>query len=147
MEGFFPAIPPAPAKLLARCIELFKERPDKEALVSLVYDSKEDEHHLIWQGDDADSSSVGYTPLPDDERYLVIAEIHSHHSMKPFFSSTDDSSERAVKIYGVIGHVDRDRPVALFRYPCGRTTGGEGTATAPCVPSKCSLPSRRYGQP
>ncbi len=82
VEGFFPNVPPAPASLLARVVALFKERPTTEALVSVVYDTDEDEHHLIWQGEHADASSIHYTPLPDDERYLVVAEIHSHHSMR-----------------------------------------------------------------
>jgi len=125
VEGFFPNVPPAPASLLGRVVALFKERPDTEALVSVVYDTDEDEHHLIWQGEHADASSVHYTPLPDDERYLVVAEIHSHHRMRPFFSSDDDASEKRLACYGVVGHVDRERPLALFRYPCGRTVSGK----------------------
>lgn len=119
-EGFFPTVAPCPAGLLRRIVEIFKERPDTEALVTVVYDSEEGEYHLVWQGDVADRGSVEYTPLPDDERYLVYAEIHSHHSMRPFFSDDDDASEKKLGVYGVIGHVDRGRPVGLFRYPCGR---------------------------
>lgn len=42
VEGYFPAVPPAPASLLARAVEIFKERSETEALLSLVYDSGED---------------------------------------------------------------------------------------------------------
>ncbi|QIN81086.1 hypothetical protein GBA65_21875 (plasmid) [Rubrobacter marinus] len=124
-EGFFPTVPPCPAGHLKRIVEIFKERPDKEALVIVVYDSEEGEYHLVWQGDVADRGRVEYTPLPDDERYLVYAEIHSHHSMSPFFSRDDDASEKKLGVYGVVGHVDRERPVGVFRYPCGRLDSGE----------------------
>ncbi len=124
-EGYFSALPPCPAPLLARTVEIFKERPEKEALVSVVYDSLEGEYHLVWQGEVADRSSVEYTPLPEDERYLVYAEIHSHHTMAPFFSRDDDASEKRLGAYGVVGHVDRRRPVGVFRYPCGRLPSGE----------------------
>lgn len=124
-EGFFPAVPPCPASHLARAVELFKERPETEALVSVVYDSVESEYHLVWQGEKADRASVEYTPLPDDERYLVLAEIHSHHSMEPFFSRDDDASEKRLGVYGVVGRVDRERPVGVFRFPCGRLASGE----------------------
>jgi hypothetical protein len=124
-EGFFPTVPPCPAGLLKRIVEIFKERPDTEGLVTVVYDSEEREYRLVWQGDVADRGSVEYTPLPDDERYLVYAEIHSHHSMRPFFSDDDDSSEKRLGAYGVVGYVDRERPVGIFRYPCGRLESGE----------------------
>ena len=124
-EGFFPTVPPCPAAHLRRIVEIFKERPDTEALVTVVYDSEGGEYHLVWQGDVADRGSVEYTPLPDGERYLVYAEIHSHHSMRPFFSDDDDSSEKKLGVYGVVGRVDREKPVGLFRYPCGRLQSGE----------------------
>lgn len=124
-EGFFSVLPPCPARLLERTVELFKERPDKEALVSVVYDSEEGEYHLVWQGEKADRGSVEYTPLPDDERYLMLAEIHSHHTMHPFFSRDDDASEKRLGVYGVIGFVDRERPVSVFRFPCGRLASGK----------------------
>jgi hypothetical protein len=124
-EGFFPTVPPCPAGLLKTIVEIFKERPDTEALVTVVCDSEEGEYHLVWQGDVADRGSVEYAPLPDDERYLVYAEVHSHHSMRPFFSGDDDRSEKRLGAYGVVGHVDRERPVGIFRYPCGRLESGE----------------------
>ena len=123
-EGFYPALPPCPASMLARAVEIFKERPKTEALVSVVYDTEEGLYNLVWQGGVAGPSSVDYVPLMDDERHIVAAEIHSHHTMEAFFSRTDDSSERAARVYGVVGHVERERPEALFRFPCGTLPSG-----------------------
>lgn len=124
-EGFYPSVPPAPAGLLARTVRIFQDRPHTEALVSVVYDSQAGTYDLVWQSDDAGPGHVSYTPLPEDDRYLVLAEIHSHHTMEAFFSRTDDRAEATPKCYGVIGNVDRERPTALFRFPCGKTPDGE----------------------
>lgn len=127
-EGFYPALPPCPASVLARTVEIFKERPKTEAMVSLVYDTEDLVYRLVWQGEEATKHSVEYVPLMDDERHIVAAEIHSHHTMDAYFSRTDDGSERALKLYGVIGNVDQERPTALFRFPCGTLPGEAGDA-------------------
>ncbi len=51
--------------------------------------------------------------------------MYAQDTMKPFFSSDDDASEKKLGVYGVIGRVDRERPVGVFRYPCGRQDSGE----------------------
>ena len=123
-EGFFPALPPVPARLLGRAVEIFKERPETEAMVTIAYDELQSSHRLVWQGEEADRASVDYLPLLDDERHVIVAEIHSHHRMDAYFSRTDDGSERASRLYGVVGRVDLPRPHALFRYACGTLPDG-----------------------
>ena len=123
-EGFYPALPPCRASLLGRIVEIFKERPKVEALITLVYDTEAGEYRLVWQGDVADGHSVEYVPLIDDERHVVIGEVHSHHAMDPFFSRTDDESERRLGVYGVVGHIGREKPTAVFRFPCGTLPSG-----------------------
>ena len=123
-EGFFPALPPVPTALLRRTVEIFKERPETEAMVTVAYDELRGTHRLVWQGGAADRASVDYLPLLDDERHVVVAEIHSHHRMDAYFSRTDDGSERVSRLYGVVGRVDLQRPHALFRYACGTLPDG-----------------------
>lgn len=118
-EGYYPVVPRCPSSLLSDTVRLFGERPDTEAMVSVVLDVETREFHLIWQGEIADASSVEYEPLPEDDRYLLYAEIHSHHRMPAFFSAQDDKAERKFGLYGVVGRVDREKPEALFRYACG----------------------------
>ena len=118
-EGFFPTVPRCPVSVLADTVRIFKERPDTEAMVSIAYDTHSGDFHLLWQGEKADRGSVEYDPLPEDDRFILYAEIHSHHRMPAFFSNQDDRSERKLGLYGVIGHVDRDKPEAVFRYASG----------------------------
>jgi len=118
-EGFYPCVPKAPASLLAKTVRIFAERPDREALVCVVFDRREGEFHLVWAEQEATASGVTYEPLPENERFVVYAEIHSHHGMPAFFSATDDEHEKKSGVYGVVGRVDKPRPQAHFRYSCG----------------------------
>jgi PRTRC genetic system protein A len=45
-------------------------------------------------------------PLEDGE-YVPI-EVHSHNTMPAFFSKTDNRDENGLRIYGVLGRMDRD---------------------------------------
>lgn len=118
-EGFHPTLPRPGADVLARIVNIFKARPAKEALISVVYDNDERDFKLVWQGEHSTRSSVNYDPVPDDERFILYAEIHSHNTLPAFFSATDDSSETATGLYGVIGRITDPKPAALFRYACG----------------------------
>lgn len=93
-EGYYPVVPRCPSSLLSDTVRLFGERPDTEAMVSVVLDVETREFHLIWQGEIADASSVEYEPLPEDDRYLLYAEIHSHHRMPAFFSAHDGRHQK-----------------------------------------------------
>ncbi len=120
LEGFYPAVPKAPASLLSKVVRVFKERPDREAVVNVVYDRHEGKHHLVWNEQrGASAGSVTYDPLPETDRLVPYVEIHSHNTMPAFFSETDDYSEVRTGLYGVIGRVDRERPEAVFRFSCG----------------------------
>lgn len=83
-EGFFPTVPRCPVSVLADTVRIFKERPDTEAMVSIAYDTHLDDFHLLWHGGKADRRSVEYEPLPEDDRYILYAEIHSHHIMPAY---------------------------------------------------------------
>lgn len=46
----------------------------------------------------------------------ALIEIHSHHRMSAFFSSTDDKDERSgFRVYTVIGNLDSDHPTIQVR--------------------------------
>lgn len=44
---------------------------------------------------------------PKLDRDYIPVEVHSHNTMDAFFSSTDDADETGLRIYGVLGHLDR----------------------------------------
>ena len=45
----------------------------------------------------------------------VALEIHSHHLLPARFSATDDRDEQGLRLYGVVGRLDRDLPEVSLR--------------------------------
>lgn len=83
-EGYYPAVPKAPATLLAEIVRIFKDRPETEALIDLVYNRRDGTFHLVWNQNRASPGAVDYDPLPDSDNFILYAEIHSHHKMSAF---------------------------------------------------------------
>ena len=58
--------------------------------------------------------------LPE-ERYLHVADIHSHNRMEARFSQLDDANEQATRLYIVLGRLERFYPSICARVSCGGT--------------------------
>lgn len=58
----------------------------------------------------AGSERVVYRPPTS-----AVLEIHSHGPHQAVFSSTDDRDELGLRLYGVLGRLDTDRPKVAFR--------------------------------
>lgn len=59
-----------------------------------------------------DRSSVQAFGTPD--QYYPI-EVHSHNTMGAFFSKQDDREETGLRVYAVLGRIDRDNPEIAVR--------------------------------
>lgn len=46
---------------------------------------------------------IAYEPVPG-----TVLELHSHHVLPACFSLTDDADEQGLRLYGVVGRLDRD---------------------------------------
>ena len=94
-----------------------------EALVRIYWDRKEQKFipFVPKQRVTKDRVTVRLTDedLPDEQRYLYYADIHSHNSMKAVFSAIDDMDERGTRLYLVIGRLDRFFPEISARISCG----------------------------
>jgi proteasome lid subunit RPN8/RPN11 len=51
-----------------------------------------------------------------EHRYRKIMEVHSHHTMKPYPSSTDDENERGQFLYAIVGDLHHFLPAITVRY-------------------------------
>src|SRR5712691_2289657 len=67
-----------------------------------------------WQAQQASGCGVRATPIPD-----AVVEVHSHHAMQAYFSTTDDRDETARRVYGVIGRLDTPAPEVALRLATG----------------------------
>lgn len=45
----------------------------------------------------------------------IAVDLHTHGRLPAFWSGTDDVDDRSVKVAGVFGNLDRERPSAAFR--------------------------------
>ena len=59
---------------------------------------------------DTTAASVRYRPSAD-----ALLEIHSHHRMPAYFSTTDNRDEQGLRLYGVVGRLDTERPEVALR--------------------------------
>jgi PRTRC genetic system protein A len=70
----------------------------------------------------ADAGYKFYVPVQDrsDDKVVyqtgenVVLELHSHGAMSPGFSDTDNKDETGLKLYGVIGRLDK-KPLVRLR--------------------------------
>ena len=108
--GFIPALPLIPYKQLLEVISFFKMMAAdsrSEALANIYWDKQDCVYIIDIPPQIVTPVSVkGQTnPEYDNDRYIHYMDIHSHNTMKAFFSSTDDKDEKATRVYAVIGNV------------------------------------------
>jgi PRTRC genetic system protein A len=70
----------------------------------------EGEYRLRQPAQQGSSSHVEYNVLPN-----TVLDIHSHGSMKAFFSQTDDRDEQGLRLYVVVGRLDMLIPEVEMR--------------------------------
>lgn len=124
--GFQMNLPRLPAAKLAEIISFFRRvcvTHDRciEALVNVYWDRVEQEYilHVPTQQATAVSVETDLSDRPDESRYYLVMEIHSHNMMAARFSKTDDADEQATRLYMVIGRLDRFYPEIRCRFACG----------------------------
>ena len=114
--GFIPALPRIPQYLMTQIVTLFRQFTsngnEHEALVNVYYDTQDGVFITDVPEQIVTKGSVESVENPDfiGERYIHYMDIHSHNSMKAFFSGTDDNDEKATRLYSVIGRLDKYFP-------------------------------------
>lgn len=124
--GFQMNLPRLPAAKLAEIISFFRRvcvAHDRcmEALVNVYWDRVEQEYilHVPTQQATAVSVETDLSDRPDESRYYLVIEVHSHNMIAARFSKTDDEDEQATRLYMVIGRLDRFYPEIRCRFACG----------------------------
>ena len=124
--GFQMNLPRLPAAKLAEILSFFRRvcvayDCCMEALVNVYWDRVEQEYilHVPTQQATAVSVETDLSDRPDESRYLLSMEVHSHNMMAARFSRTDDADEQATRLYMVIGRLDRFYPEIRCRFACG----------------------------
>ena len=70
----------------------------------------EDEEYRLVMPLQEGTGGVQYERLPN-----TVLDIHSHGTMPPFFSGTDDRDEQSLRLYAVVGRLDTLLPEVEIR--------------------------------
>jgi PRTRC genetic system protein A len=111
-------LPKIPIFLLYQVIGFFRVISKKrklEVLVHLVYNTETDKYEIIVPKQKVTSISVNSETEEYSENLIHVMDIHSHNVMDAKFSSIDNSDEKATRLYGVIGKLDRVMPEIALR--------------------------------
>ena len=81
--------------------------PSQERYLAVTW---EGQYRLRAPVQESSASSVTY-----NTQESTILDIHSHGTMKPFFSYTDTCDEQGLRLYMVVGHLDHLIPEVKMR--------------------------------
>lgn len=96
------------------CLD-FRMHPMEERIIQICWDSIAKKHILVYpEVAMASKTKIEYQFNHLPSRLKPIITIHSHNTMAPYFSATDNTDEAFTGIYGVVGTVNIS-PTACFR--------------------------------
>lgn len=122
--GFIPALPKIPYTILEDIISFFKSyitySTELEALVYIYWSVSDSKYYVYVPKQQVSKTSVDSTlPEMDEEKFLLVMEIHSHNTMPAVFSATDNKDERMTRLYAVVGKLDHFFPDIKVRCSVG----------------------------
>ena len=122
--GFIPALPKIPYSMLSEILSFFKEyvtdTGELEALAYIYWSFVDSRYYVHVPKQQVSKASVDSSiPELDEEKFVLVMEIHSHNTMAARFSPTDDRDERATRLYTVVGRMDKVFPDITTRASVG----------------------------
>lgn len=130
--GFIPALPKIPYSMLSEILSFFKEyvtdTGELEALAYIYWSFMDSKYYVHVPKQQVSKASVDSSiPELDEDKFVLVMEIHSHNTMAARFSPTDDRDERATRLYTVVGRMDKVFPDITTR----ASVGGKYVEIAP----------------
>lgn len=124
--GLTLGVPRLPWHLFAQTVAFFREinaKSKAEVLIRFYFDRQEGCYVPFVPEQTVSGGSVKVNDkreLTDMEknhdRFLHVFDIHSHNTMSAFWSGVDDADEKQnVRLYGVIGQIDKAVPATKWR--------------------------------
>lgn len=94
-----------PQRFFDLSLDMFLADTTREHYVAVVGDAG---YHFYIPMQEKEGGSVTY-----ERRESVVLELHSHHKMGAWFSTKDNEDEKGLKVYGVVGNLDKTPIVKL----------------------------------
>jgi|GEM_PF-1981447 len=123
--GFRLSLPKIPWAIFSEVLAFFKRYSfvgnGYDVMAQILWDRQEGSYVTHIPAQQVGKSSIVTTDsLVDEERYVVVMDIRSHNTMEAGFSGIDDEDECAIRIYAVVGRLDRFFPEVSVRVSNGR---------------------------
>lgn len=107
-EGFKMSLPKIPDDLFAQLVSFFadysvRDEGEVEVMGVFYWDTENKRYVLDVPFQEVSKVKVDacYTDFPP--QFIKVAEIHSHNTMRAYFSDIDDADELGTMLYGVVG--------------------------------------------
>ena len=122
--GFRMSLPKIPWTVFSEVLAFFKRYSfmdsGYEVMAQILWDRQEGTYVTYIPVQWVDKSSiVTIDSMVDEERYVIVADVHSHNTIDARFSEIDDEDECATRIYVVIGRLNRFFPDISVRVSNG----------------------------
>ncbi|MEK5400109.1 hypothetical protein [Paenibacillus sp. FSL K6-2859] len=115
-EGFKLSLPKIPEHLMLQLLSFFSDYSDLEVeVMGVFYWDRINKKYVVnvpHQKVSKESIDPNYTEFRPD--LMRVAEIHSHNTMRAYFSTIDDNDEVGTMLYGVIGRMIKGDGVIRF---------------------------------
>jgi len=108
--------PPVPAEILTIIWTLARTATAIQPMESLFYLwlDEHDEWQFSKPPQRATATSVEPTDQsPESDYFKAVIEVHSHHTMPAFWSSTDTAHENRFRVYAVLGNIFKDAQILV----------------------------------
>lgn len=110
------AAPKIPWEVIDKTVNIFRRNPVNEYAVQIFFDRNTRQYEIYEPEQDTTAGSVIFrrNRMKEQEKVLVM-DIHSHGRFHAFFSSVDNHDEKGVRLYMVIGNLDRHKHTYALR--------------------------------
>lgn len=106
-------LPKIPSRILDTIVAEFRRDTTKENMVQIYWSVKDKSYYIVKPNARYTKVSVLYEMTHTND--ILVMTVHSHNTMRAFFSSVDDEDEIYTGLFGVIGNLDKVSPSMLFR--------------------------------
>ena len=102
--------PKIPWAIVEQTIELFRKNPTYEFAVQIFYDVEKRTYSIYVPEQEIGRGHVIFQRNTEmEDKHVLMMDIHSHASFHAFFSHTDNADEKGIRLYMVIGNLDKPR--------------------------------------
>ena len=97
-----------PGEFFYKIREIFIRKPKEEYAVQIFFDKEKEVYEIYEPVQRTTACAVLFERNREMEtNKILVMDVHSHASMPAFFSTIDDQDEKGIRLYMVLGNIDR----------------------------------------